>query len=111
MQLALLRLGRRKTLAVCMAAAAVAAGLFAAAPAMAAAAAGGGSSSGGDGSSSTSLWRIYVACACIFNALSVGGWNALDLYCAEAFPTQVCRYKLNAVDPELESAWFQPSNL
>jgi len=81
-------LGRRKTLAVCMAAAAVAAGLFALAPSIAAAAGRGG---GGDDESrdAASLWRVYVACACIFNALSVGGWNALDLYCAEAFPTAV----------------------
>ena len=31
-----------------------------------------------------SSWRAYVACACVFNALSVGGWNALDMYSAEA---------------------------
>lgn len=84
------RIGRRKTLASCMAAAALAAGLFAAAPSMAAAAAAAGGRGGGDDAASdASLWRVYVACACVFNALSVGGWNALDLYCAEAFPTAV----------------------
>ena len=60
------RLGRRKTLAGCMAAAAVAAAVAAAAPAAA---------------------GSPVAAACAFNALSVGGWNALDAYSAESFPT------------------------
>ena len=60
------RLGRRVTLAGCMAAAAVAAFAFAAAPADK---------------------NAPVAAACAFNALSVGGWNALDAYSAESFPT------------------------
>ena len=59
------RLGRRVTLAGCMAAAAVAAAAFAAAPGA----------------------NAPVAAACAFNALSVGGWNALDAYSAESFPT------------------------
>ena len=32
-------------------------------------------------------WVAFVLCACTFNALSVGGWNALDLLSAESFPT------------------------
>ena len=74
-------LGRRRTLAVCMAAAALAAGFFAIVPSIA--------MNSGTSSNSAFTWKIYVACACIFNALSVGGWNALDLYCSEAFPTAV----------------------
>ena len=62
------RLGRRKTLAGCMAAAAAAAAVAAAAPAAA---------------------GSPVAAACAFNALSVGGWNTLDAYSAESFPTTV----------------------
>lgn len=30
----------------------------------------------------------FVLCASLFNALSVGGWNALDLLGAESFPTR-----------------------
>jgi len=33
-------------------------------------------------------WFAFVLCACLFNALSVGGWNALDLLSAESFPTR-----------------------
>jgi MFS family permease len=33
-------------------------------------------------------WYAFVICACLFNALSVGGWNALDLLSAESFPTR-----------------------
>ena len=29
-----------------------------------------------------------MLCACLFNALSVSGWNALDLLSAESFPTR-----------------------
>jgi MFS family permease len=62
--------GRRTTVAWCSATASLAAAAFAVV--------GGGGVSG---------WGGYVACACVFNALSVGGWNALDLWSAEAFPT------------------------
>ena len=47
-----------------------------------------GASSGG-GVSRAAAGRLYVASACAFNALSVGGWNALDLFTSEAFPTEV----------------------
>ena len=33
-------------------------------------------------------WYKFVFCACLFNALSVSGWNALDLLSAESFPTR-----------------------
>jgi MFS family permease len=33
-------------------------------------------------------WYAFVICACLFNALSVGGWNALDLLSAESCPTR-----------------------
>ena len=33
-------------------------------------------------------WYKFVLCACLFNALSVSGWNALDLLSAESFPTR-----------------------
>ena len=33
-------------------------------------------------------WYTFVLCACLFNALSVSGWNALDLLSAESFPTR-----------------------
>ena len=44
---------------------------------------------GGDGSGGDfeKKWVAFVLCASTFNALSVGGWNALDLLSAESFPT------------------------
>ena len=36
----------------------------------------------------TNRWVAFVLCASLFNALSVGGWNALDLLSAESFPTR-----------------------
>ncbi|GLC41648.1 hypothetical protein PLESTB_000693100 [Pleodorina starrii] len=62
------RLGRRKTACVCMAGACVCALLFAAAPAQ-----------GG--------WPL--AAACVFNGVSVGGWNSLDMISAELYPTSL----------------------
>lgn len=61
-------LGRRLTACVCLAGACVAALLFAFAP-------------------PDPFWS--VAAACIFNGISVGGWNALDLLSAELFATEV----------------------
>eukprot|EP00898_Chlorokybus_atmophyticus_P007919 jgi/Chlat1/8128/Chrsp75S07560 len=61
-------IGRRWTLAGCMMAGGVSAILFAAAP-------------------SGQVWS--VAAGCLFNGVSIGGWNALDLYSAESFPTSV----------------------
>ena len=79
--------GRRAALAGCMAAAALAL-------VMAADGFGPGSedeengASSAEGSSSRGRARVaFLACACAFNALSVGGWNALDLATAESFPT------------------------
>lgn len=60
-------LGRRLTACVCLAGACGAALLFAFAPA-------------------DPVWS--VAAACIFNGISVGGWNALDLLSAELFATE-----------------------
>lgn len=60
-------LGRRLTACVCLACACGAALLFAFAPA-------------------DPVWS--VAAACIFNGISVGGWNALDLLSAELFVTE-----------------------
>lgn len=71
-------IGRRATLVRCMGLAAIAAAAFAAGVSFM------------RHSSSTSpdaARRLYVASACVFNALSVGGWNSLDLYTSEAFPT------------------------
>jgi MFS family permease len=62
------RLGRRWTACICLAGACVAALGFAAAPA-------------------DPVWSVVAAC--VFNAISVGGWNALDLLSAELFPTEV----------------------
>lgn len=61
-------LGRRWTACVCLAGACVAALLFAFAPA-------------------DPLWSVTAAC--IFNGISTGGWNALDLLSAELFATEV----------------------
>eukprot|EP00879_Flechtneria_rotunda_P009853 GHRR01010305.1.p1 GENE.GHRR01010305.1~~GHRR01010305.1.p1 ORF type:complete len:541 (+),score=182.46 GHRR01010305.1:268-1890(+) len=61
-------LGRRITACVCLAGACVCALAFAAAPA-------------------APFWSVFAAC--MFNAISVGGWNALDLLSAELFPTEV----------------------
>lgn len=61
-------LGRRLTACVCLAGACVAALLFAFAPA-------------------DPVWSVTAAC--IFNGISVGGWNALDLLSAELFATEV----------------------
>ena len=71
--------GRRATLTWCMASAAIAIAVFALAVSWAA----------GGGVSRAAAGRLYVASACAFNALSVGGWNALDLFTSEAFPTEV----------------------
>jgi len=71
-------IGRRATLVQCMGLAAIAAAAFAAGVSFM------------RHTSSTSpdaARRLYVASACVFNALSVGGWNSLDLYTSEAFPT------------------------
>ena len=71
-------IGRRATLVRCMGLAAIAAAAFAAGVSFM------------RHTSSTSpdaARRLYVASACVFNALSVGGWNSLDLYTSEAFPT------------------------
>ena len=75
--------GRRATLTWCMASAAAAASVFALAVSWST-----GGASGG-GVSRAAAGRLYVASACAFNALSVGGWNALDLFTSEAFPTEV----------------------
>lgn len=64
------RLGRRWTACLCLAGACLAALGFAAAPA-------------------DPVWSVVAAC--VFNAISVGGWNALDLLSAELFPTEVRR--------------------
>jgi MFS family permease len=61
-------LGRRLTACICLAGACVAALLFAFAPA-------------------DPFWSVTAAC--IFNGISVGGWNALDLLSAELFATEV----------------------
>ena len=70
-------LGRRKTACYCLAGACLASLAFAAAPA-------------------TGAWA--VAAACIFNGISVGGWNALDLITTEMFPTEVGAAKKIAQD-------------
>lgn len=62
------KLGRRLTACICLAGACAAALCFAAAPA-------------------DPVWSVVAAC--VFNAISVGGWNALDLLSAELFPTEV----------------------
>jgi MFS family permease len=62
-------LGRRLTACVCLVGACVAALAFAFAPPQ-------------------PLWSVTAAC--IFNGISVGGWNALDLLSAELFATEVC---------------------
>ncbi|GIL82870.1 hypothetical protein Vretimale_8369 [Volvox reticuliferus] len=62
------RLGRRLTACVCMAGACVCALLFAAAPAQGA-------------------WPLLAAC--VFNGVSVGGWNSLDMISAELYPTSL----------------------
>ncbi len=62
------RLGRRLTACVCMAGACCCALLFAAAPAQGA-------------------WPLLAAC--VFNGVSVGGWNSLDMISAELYPTSV----------------------
>lgn len=64
------RLGRRWTACVCMAGACVCALLFAAAPA-------------------SGAWPLVAAC--VFNGVSVGGWNSLDLISSELYPTTVGR--------------------
>jgi len=61
-------LGRRLTACVCLAGACVSALAFAAAP-------------------PTGAWALVAAC--VFNGISVGGWNALDLISAELYPTSV----------------------
>lgn len=77
--------GRRATLTWCMASAAAFLAVFALAVWWAT----GGGASGGGGVSRAAAGRLYVVSACAFNALSVGGWNALDLFTSEAFPTEV----------------------
>ena len=62
------RLGRRRAAAGALAAAGAAAGAFALAPAR-----------GG--------WAL--AAACVFNGISVAGWNALAVLAAELFPTRL----------------------
>ncbi|EFJ41242.1 hypothetical protein VOLCADRAFT_68484, partial [Volvox carteri f. nagariensis] len=62
------RLGRRLTACVCMAGACVCALLFAAAPAQ-------------------GVWPLLAAC--VFNGVSVGGWNSLDMISAELYPTSL----------------------
>ncbi|KAG2434782.1 hypothetical protein HXX76_007667 [Chlamydomonas incerta] len=62
------RLGRRLTACACMAAACVCALAFAAAPA-------------------TGPWPLLAAC--VFNGVSVGGWNSLDMISAELYPTSL----------------------
>lgn len=37
----------------------------------------------------TSLPTVVVICACLFNAFSVAGWNALDCMSVENFPTDI----------------------
>ncbi|PNH04098.1 Synaptic vesicle glycoprotein 2C [Tetrabaena socialis] len=64
------RLGRRLTACACMAAACGCALLFAAAPAR-------------------GVWPLLAAC--VFNGVSVGGWNSLDMISAELYPTSVGR--------------------
>lgn len=61
-------LGRRLTCCVCMAGACACALLFAAAPA-------------------TGVWPTVAAC--VFNGISVGGWNSLDMISAELYPTSI----------------------
>ncbi|KAG2490792.1 hypothetical protein HYH03_010714 [Edaphochlamys debaryana] len=62
------RLGRRLTACICMAGACACALLFAAAPARGA-------------------WPLLAAC--VFNGVSVGGWNSLDMISAELYPTSL----------------------
>lgn len=59
-------LGRRLTACLCMAGACISALLFAAAPAY-------------------GSWPTVAAC--VFNGISVGGWNSLDMISSELFPT------------------------
>jgi len=77
--------GRRAALAGCMAAAALA--LVIAADGFGPGTDEGGGASSAEGSSRGRARVAFLACACAFNALSVGGWNALDLATAESFPT------------------------
>ena len=80
--------GRRAALAGCMAAAALALVMAADGFGPGSEDEGNGASSAEGGSSSRGRARVaFLACACAFNALSVGGWNALDLATAESFPT------------------------
>jgi MFS family permease len=37
----------------------------------------------------TSIPSVVVTCACLFNAFSVAGWNALDCMSVENFPTDI----------------------
>lgn len=60
--------GRRLTACICMAAACLCALMFAMAPASGA---------------------LALAAACVFNGISVGGWNSLDVVSAELYPTVV----------------------
>eukprot|EP00198_Chlamydomonas_reinhardtii_P010788 XP_001700125.1 predicted protein [Chlamydomonas reinhardtii] len=62
------RLGRRLTACACMAGACVCALAFAAAPA-------------------SGPWPLLAAC--VFNGVSVGGWNSLDMISAELYPTSL----------------------
>jgi VNT family MFS transporter (synaptic vesicle glycoprotein 2) len=62
------KIGRRWTACSCLAGSCLCALLFAAAPA-------------------DPVWSLVAAS--VFNAISVGGWNALDLLSAELFPTEV----------------------
>ncbi|KAG2434884.1 hypothetical protein HYH02_012084 [Chlamydomonas schloesseri] len=62
------RLGRRLTACACMAAACLCALAFAAAPA-------------------SGPWPLLAAC--VFNGVSVGGWNSLDMISAELYPTSL----------------------
>ena len=34
------------------------------------------------------VWPVVAGC--VFNGVSVGGWNALDMMTAELYPTTVC---------------------
>ncbi|MEW5319852.1 MAG: hypothetical protein WDW38_010974 [Sanguina aurantia] len=61
-------LGRRKTACFCMAGGCICALLFAIAPAH-------------------GVWPLLAAC--VFNAVSVPGWNSLDMISAELYPTPV----------------------
>ncbi|KXZ54800.1 hypothetical protein GPECTOR_4g871 [Gonium pectorale] len=62
------KLGRRLTACVCMAGACGCALLFAAAP-------------------PHGVWPLLAAC--VFNGVSVGGWNSLDMISAELYPTSL----------------------